>query len=133
MFLGSCNSRASVVSVERVRRIMEKRSSCRGWKVIKVLKHNECRVSFDIWVSRSSERLQLVRNGSVNLLLIWIPRQYCKYLSDFYFSLGGGYGDGTDIRKLAYFESAINPEYAKGKVSKVIIFGKRRVLSDDAW
>ena len=33
------------------------------------------------------------------------------------FSLGGGYGDGTDIRKLAYFESAINPEYTSGKVS----------------
>ena len=33
------------------------------------------------------------------------------------YSLGGGYGDGTDIRKLAYFESAINPEYASGKVS----------------
>lgn len=30
------------------------------------------------------------------------------------FSLGGGYGDGTDIRKLAYFESAINPEYVAG-------------------
>lgn len=29
-------------------------------------------------------------------------------------SLGGGYGDGTDIRKLAYFESAINPEYVAG-------------------
>ncbi len=50
----------------------------------------------------------------------------CENLSNFFrlklcnvilYSLGGGYGDGTDIRKLAYFESAINPEYASGKVS----------------
>ena len=50
---------------------------------------------------------------------------FSKGLCDCDFSLGGGYGDGTDIRKLAYFESAINPEYAKGKVSKVILFSKR--------
>ena len=36
-FSGSCNSWASVVFVERVRRIMEKGSSCRGWKVVEVL------------------------------------------------------------------------------------------------
>ncbi|XP_028390811.1 major vault protein-like [Dendronephthya gigantea] len=34
-------------------------------------------------------------------------------------SLGGGYGDGTDIRKLAYFESAINPDYTDGKRDKM--------------
>ena len=99
---GSSNCWSPVVSRERVRRIMVKKSFLGSWKIAKV------------------------KNAAVHLEIVHVfPRYKAKFENNEHafehISLGGGYGDGTDIRKLAYFESAINPEYADGKVSRTFL------------